>query len=100
MAGSGNSKPITRYVQLLYGNTDIKLIPDYLFCLQYDPRNSTTSIDVHRNFSINYVDGSSNSGPVYLDTVAIGNLVAENQALAAVTEASGSSGNPAEAVWS
>ncbi len=49
--------------------------------------------------SISYVDGSSSSGPVWLDTVAIGGLVAENQAVAAVSEAYVGSSDPSTAVW-
>ncbi|KAJ9096404.1 hypothetical protein QFC21_005226 [Naganishia friedmannii] len=80
------------------GSSDLWVTGNCWYC--YEPRNSTTAIDLHRNFSISYVDGSSTAGPVYLDTVAIGSLVAENQAVAAVNEASGSIGDPAESVWS
>lgn len=45
------------------------------------------------------MDGSSSSGPVWLDTVAIGGLVAENQAVTAVSEAYVGSSDPDTAVW-
>lgn len=45
------------------------------------------------------MDGSSSSGPVWLDTVAIGGLVAENQAVTAVNEAYVGSNDPDTAVW-
>lgn len=85
------------------GSSDLWVTGNCWYCQttnKYEPRNSTTSIDLHRNFSISYVDGSKNAGPVYLDTVAIGSLVAENQAVAAVTDASGNIGDPSESVWS
>jgi hypothetical protein len=45
------------------------------------------------------MDGTQSSGPVWLDTVAIGDLVAENQAVAAIDEVSGGGGDPSEEVW-
>ncbi|KAJ9106721.1 hypothetical protein QFC19_003033 [Naganishia cerealis] len=67
--------------------------------VKYEPRNSTTAVNTNRNFSISYADGTSSSGPVWTDTVTIGNLVAENQAVGAVDEAYTGNGNPADIVW-
>ena len=69
-------------------------------CLpQYHPENSSTAVDLSKNFSISYMDGTQSSGPVWLDTVAIGDLVAENQAVAAIDQAYGGGGDPADNVW-
>lgn len=45
------------------------------------------------------MDGTQSSGPVWLDTVAIGDLVAENQAVAAIDQAYSGGGDPADNVW-
>ncbi|KAJ9114315.1 hypothetical protein QFC22_005767 [Naganishia vaughanmartiniae] len=95
---SVGTPPQTFEVDFDTGSSDFWVTGNCWYC--YEPRNSTTAIDLQRNFSISYVDGSSSQGPVYLDTVAIGSLVAENQAVAAVSEASGNVADPAESVWS
>ncbi|GHJ86890.1 hypothetical protein NliqN6_3292 [Naganishia liquefaciens] len=66
---------------------------------KYHPENSSTAVDLSKNFSISYMDGTQSSGPVWLDTVAIGDLVAENQAVAAIDQAYGGGGDPADNVW-
>ncbi|KAJ9114316.1 hypothetical protein QFC22_005768 [Naganishia vaughanmartiniae] len=67
--------------------------------LKYQPHDSTTAVNAGRVFNITYVDNSSAAGPVWLDTVSIGGLVAENQAVAAVDEVAGMVGNPDESIW-
>ncbi len=46
---------------------------------KYNPANSTTSASKSGSFSIAYGDGSTVSGPVYTDTVAIAGVTAHSQ---------------------
>lgn len=42
----------------------------------YDPSLSPTSIDTGRTFEVSFLDGSTASGEVYLDTMQLGTLTA------------------------
>ncbi|KAF8706832.1 Acid protease, partial [Rhizoctonia solani] len=54
----------------------------------YDPSESSTSVSESGDFSIQYGDGSTSSGPIYTDTVTVAGLAANNQYFSAVTSES------------
>ncbi|KAJ9106719.1 hypothetical protein QFC19_003031 [Naganishia cerealis] len=89
---SVGTPPQTFEVDFDTGSSDFWVTgKDCLRCqtpLKYDPHSSTTAVDASRNFTIRYGDGTSYSGPVWRDTVSIGNLVAEHQAVGAVDNTS------------
>ncbi|KAG8705493.1 Type I transmembrane sorting receptor [Ceratobasidium sp. 394] len=57
---------------------------------QYDPSQSSTSEQTGESAQLTYGDGSSASGPVYLDTVSIAGVSVTGQKFAAVTSESNS----------
>ncbi|CAE6444159.1 unnamed protein product [Rhizoctonia solani] len=54
----------------------------------YNPSASSTSQSQSGDFSIEYGDGSTSSGPIYTDTVTVAGLTATNQYFSAVTSES------------
>ncbi|KAI0676926.1 acid protease [Trametes maxima] len=52
---------------------------------RYNSASSSTSEEKPGKFNIEYQDGSSSSGPIFTDTVAVGGIKATGQYLAAVT---------------
>ncbi|KAJ1306164.1 hypothetical protein OPQ81_010875 [Rhizoctonia solani] len=54
----------------------------------YNPSASSTSDSQSGEFSIQYGDGSTSSGPIYTDTVTVAGLTATNQYFSAVTSES------------
>jgi len=54
----------------------------------YNPSASSTSQQQSGNFTIQYGDGSTASGPIYTDTVTIAGITATNQTFSAVTSES------------
>ncbi|KAF9221252.1 Asp-domain-containing protein [Gyrodon lividus] len=52
----------------------------------YDPSSSSTSMDLGKTFSLQYVDESTVSGEQYSDTVSIVGLTATSQTLGAASE--------------
>lgn len=64
---------------------------------EYDPSKSTTSYaEPGQSFAITYGDGSSSSGPLYLDTVSVGGVAAVNQTVGAATTISSQFANSAQ----
>lgn len=60
---------------------------------KYDPTNSSTSAIQKGTFSTRYGDGSTSSGPIFTDTVAIAGIKSTAQAFSAVTSLSSSFGS-------
>ncbi|CAE6425498.1 unnamed protein product [Rhizoctonia solani] len=54
----------------------------------YDPSASSTSVAKSGDFSIQYGDGSTSSGPIYTDTVTVAGMTATKQYFSAVTSES------------
>lgn len=52
----------------------------------YDTSASSTAIDQHQPFSIQFGDGSTVAGEAFRDTVSLGGLVATNQAVVAAAQ--------------
>lgn len=52
----------------------------------FNPADSSTSIDQHRTFTIEFADGSTVAGEIFKDTVSLGGLVATSQAVVAATQ--------------
>ncbi|KAF5382798.1 hypothetical protein D9757_007282 [Collybiopsis confluens] len=65
----------------------------------YSASQSSTSSEQSGTFSIQYVDGSTVSGPIYKDTVTVAGATATDQAFSAVTTLSSSfANNPIDGV--
>ncbi|KAF8323933.1 acid protease [Clavulina sp. PMI_390] len=56
----------------------------------YNPAKSSTAKALSKTFSLAYGDGSTTSGKLYTDRVAIGNLIAKNQTIGSATSYSSS----------
>lgn len=56
----------------------------------YDPTNSTTATPTNETWEISYNDGSEASGIVFEDTIELGGIKIENQAVGAAVTLSGS----------
>ncbi|KAH0830153.1 acid protease [Lanmaoa asiatica] len=52
----------------------------------YNPNASSSAVDLGRNFSIAYGDGSTVAGDQYIDTVTIAGFVAKNQTIGAASQ--------------
>jgi hypothetical protein len=58
---------------------------------QYNPSNSSTAEDQGYPFRLSYGDGSATTGQVYKDTVTVGSLTVDGQAVGAAVDASSTS---------
>ncbi|KZO91629.1 acid protease [Calocera viscosa TUFC12733] len=56
----------------------------------YDPSASTTATATNQNFTLKYGDGSKAEGMIYRDSVTIGGMTAQQQALGAASSETGS----------
>ncbi|GBE79958.1 Aspartic protease [Sparassis crispa] len=54
----------------------------------YNPNQSTTAVDLHTGFTLQYGDGSTVQGAEYTDTVSLSGFTVTNQTLGAATQLS------------
>src|SRR5579871_5081204 len=88
--GEGSSAKTFR-VAITTSNSDFWLFSSFLPPNEtsghrlYNPSTSTSAIALNRHFNITD-DGGTPSGPVYADSLSLGNLVLKNQAIGAASK--------------